>query len=136
MLLASFCECPYRIAPSLCFIFNRCIVSGVFPDDLKCSKVIPLFKQGERDDLNNYRPISIIPVVAKVMVYDEVLTVNKLLSSHQSGVDCHYTTRSYRQSPVLQLQVEMRLEYVVLVLKQPFRLYHVNHLVLMLTSIV
>ena len=29
-------------------------------------KVIPLFKKGERSDLNNYRPISIIPVVAEV----------------------------------------------------------------------
>ena len=65
MLLASFCECADRIAPSLCSIFNRCIVPGVFPDDLKCFKVIPLFKQGELDDLKNYRPISIIPVVAK-----------------------------------------------------------------------
>ena len=31
----------------------------------KCCKVIPLFKQGARSDLNNYRPISIIPDVAK-----------------------------------------------------------------------
>jgi hypothetical protein len=29
------------------------------------AQVIPLFKHGERRDLNNYRPISIIPVVAK-----------------------------------------------------------------------
>lgn len=55
------------LAPSHCFIFNRCIVSGVFPDDWKCSTVSPLFKQGELDDLNNYRPISIIPVLVEVM---------------------------------------------------------------------
>ena len=72
-------------------ILNRCIVSGVFPDDWKCSKVILLFKQGKRDDLNNDRPISIIPVVAKVMeiiVYDQIFThliVNNLLSSHRLG---------------------------------------------------
>ena len=85
------CECADLIACSLCSIFNRSIVTGIFPDDWKCSKVIPLFKQGKRDDLNNYRPISIIPVVAKVferIVYDQVftyLTDNNLLSSHQSG---------------------------------------------------
>lgn len=55
------------LAPSHCFIFNRCIVSGVFPDDWKCSTVSPSFKQGELDDLNNYRPISIIPVLVEVM---------------------------------------------------------------------
>ena len=52
------------IAPSHCFSFNRCIVSGVFPDDWKCSRVSPL---GELDDLNNYRPISIIPVLVEVV---------------------------------------------------------------------
>ena len=57
-------ECADLIASSLCSIFNRSIVSGVFPVEWKCSKVIPLFKHGERSDLNHYRPISIIPVVA------------------------------------------------------------------------
>ena len=58
--------CPDLIAESLCAIFNRSINTGIFPTDWKCSKVIPLFKKGERRDLNNYHPISIIPVVAKV----------------------------------------------------------------------
>ena len=59
------------IAPSHCFIFNRCIVSSVFPDDWKCFGVSPLFKQGELDDLNNYRPISISPVLVKGMEIKE-----------------------------------------------------------------
>ena len=54
------------IAGSLFSIFNFSIKSGVFPQEWKCAKVIPLFKQGDHSDLNNYRPISIIPVVAKV----------------------------------------------------------------------
>ena len=64
------------IANSLCSIFNRSINSGVFPDEWKCCKVIPLFKQGARSDLNNYRPISIIPVVAKVS--SELYTITSL----------------------------------------------------------
>ena len=50
-------------------------MSGIFPDDWKCARVIPLFKQGESSDLNNYRPISVISVVAKVferIVYDQL----------------------------------------------------------------
>ena len=39
---------------------------GIFPDDWKCGRVAPLFKAGDRDDVNNYRPISVISVVAKV----------------------------------------------------------------------
>jgi hypothetical protein len=64
---------------------------GIFPEDWKISKIIPLFKQGDRSDLNNYCPISIIPVVAKVferVVYVQTfafLNENNLLSCHQSG---------------------------------------------------
>ena len=47
-------------------LLNRSIVSSVSPTEWKSTKVIPLFKKGERSDLNNDRPISIIPVVAEV----------------------------------------------------------------------
>ena len=65
--------------------------TGIFPTDWKSSKVIPLFKKRERRDLNNYRPISNIPVVAKVferIIYNQVyafLVDNNLLTSSQSG---------------------------------------------------
>ena len=86
------------IANSLCSIFNRSINSGVFPDEWKCCKVIPLFKQGARSDINNYQPISIIPVVAKVferIIYDQIydyLTKNGLLSDQQSGFRSLHST--------------------------------------------
>ena len=78
------------IAEHLCSIVNKSIVAGIFPDEWKLSKVTPLFKQGNRSNLNNYRPISVIPVVAKIferIVYDQLydyLTENDLISSHQS----------------------------------------------------
>ena len=64
------------LADHLCAIFNKSIVTGIFPDEWKSSKVIPLFKQGNRSNVNNYRPISVIPVVAKVIeriVYDHAV---------------------------------------------------------------
>ena len=59
---------------------------------------MPVFKQGDRADLDNYRPISIIPVVAKVferIIYDQLyayLMVNNLLSTHQSGFRSLHST--------------------------------------------
>ena len=50
-------------------------MSGIFSEDWKCARVTPLFKQGEPSDLNNYRPISVIFVIAKVferIVYDQL----------------------------------------------------------------
>ena len=57
-----------------------------------------MFKQGNRSNVNNYRPISVIPVVAKVferIVYDQLydyLTKNDLISSHQSGFRSLHST--------------------------------------------
>ena len=46
-------ECADLIASSVCCIFNRSITTGIFPEEWRCSKVIPLFKQGERFDFNH-----------------------------------------------------------------------------------
>ena len=54
------------LAPSLASLFNQSISSGIVPTEWKLGRVTPIFKKGKRQDVNNYRPISIIPAVAKV----------------------------------------------------------------------
>ena len=66
--------CRSHLHP-ICDIFNQSISLSIFPDDWKCPRVTTLFKQGDRDDLNNYCSISVISVVAKVIeriVYDHL----------------------------------------------------------------
>ena len=48
------------ISPHLSEIFNQCIEYGIFPDDLKIGKVVPIFNSGKRDDPGNYHPISLL----------------------------------------------------------------------------
>ena len=43
------------------------IKQGIFPDHLKIAKVTPIFKSGAKDNVSNYRPISILPVFSKVL---------------------------------------------------------------------
>ena len=84
-------ECTDLISSSICEISNLSIVTGVFPEEWKCSKAIALFKQGERADMNYYRPISVIPVVAKVferIMYDLLyayLSENDMIAAKQSA---------------------------------------------------
>ena len=54
-------------APSLTFIVNKNIISGEFPCSWKEAKVKPLFKFGAKDDVNNYRPISILPPIPNLI---------------------------------------------------------------------
>ena len=55
-----------QLAPNLCKLFNNCMQTGVFPDELKIARVIPLFKNGNKNELSNYRPISLLPVISKI----------------------------------------------------------------------
>ena len=93
-------ECADIISGPLCDLFNKSLKSGIFPDDWKCARVIPLFKQGDSSDLNNYRPISVISVVAKVferIVYDQLynfLSTEGIISDQQSGFRSLHSTVS------------------------------------------
>lgn len=60
----------------LVHIINLSLSQGVFPLELKKAKVIPLFKSGNSDIVNNYRPISILPCFSKVferVIYDRLM---------------------------------------------------------------
>lgn len=65
------------LAPYLSNIFNTCIKVGVFPDLMKISKVVPLFKTGCKSSLNNFRPVSILPVFSKIF---EKIMLNQMIA--------------------------------------------------------
>ena len=86
------------VAPSLTRIFNTSLCTGIYPNDWKLARVVPIFKSGDRSDMNNYRPISIISSAAKIfekIVCDqfyEYLSFNDLISRYQSGFQPTYST--------------------------------------------
>ena len=55
------------MALPLCKIVNNSFITGVFPDALKISKVIAIHKGGPSNDLNNYRPISLLSIFDKIL---------------------------------------------------------------------
>ena len=79
------------IGPSLTLIFDFYIVSRAFLDDLKMAKVTPAFRGGDRDDLGNYRPISVLPTAATISekhIYEQMYAHflnNDLLGDGQFG---------------------------------------------------
>ncbi len=55
------------IAKPLAFILNLSLQSGNFTSEWKHAKVLPLHKTGPQIERNNYRPISILPILSKIL---------------------------------------------------------------------
>ena len=79
-------------------ICNLSITTSSFPDDCKMAKLKPLFKKGSKTDPKNFRPISLLPLISKVVeriIYDQTmdfLTENKVLYKFQSGFRKNHST--------------------------------------------
>ena len=79
------------IAPPLTYIFNLSLESGIHVDDWKLAEIIRIYKSEDRKKCENYRPISILPVISKAFESEifsqlyEYLNENTLLPDHQCG---------------------------------------------------
>lgn len=86
------------VAVPVCYIFNLTLLTNVIPKVWKSAFVIPLLKGGDPTILNNYRPISKLSVLAKVLEFlvseqvKEYLTTNSILSISQSGFRKKHST--------------------------------------------
>ena len=70
---------PQYLSPSLCSLFNRSLRGGVLPNDWLKANVCPVYKgKGDKNCVNNNRPISLVSVVSKVAercIYNNVISV-------------------------------------------------------------
>ena len=79
------------LAAPLSHIFNLSFERGVFPDKLKLAKILPVFISDDPFLFSNYRPISILPCLSKVLEkvfylrLSEFLTKFNILNHHQYG---------------------------------------------------
>ena len=77
---------------------NLSVKTSVVPDKFKIAKLKPLFKKGSSTDPKNYRPISLLPLISKVLekiIHDQTqsfLRENELLYKFQSGFRSHHST--------------------------------------------
>ena len=94
------------IAPHLLHIVNSSLITGKVSDLWKTANVTPLFKGGDQNDPNNYRPISILSVIGKLcerLVGNQLVTYlskHHILSSEQHGFRPGHSTESAMLSTV------------------------------------
>ena len=88
----------FFISVPLSKIFNMCITSGIQPDKLKLAHVLPIFKKGSRLLVSNYRPISLLSNLNKILekiMYKRIysfLEKHEILYSLQFGFRSKYST--------------------------------------------
>ena len=72
-------------------IFKTCLNRGKFPSEWKKGNIVPIHKKDDKQNVKNYRPVSLLPICGKIferLIYNvmyDFLTENDLLSPNQSG---------------------------------------------------
>ena len=93
------------ISVPLSRLYNNCMHKGEFPNAFKTGKITPVFKKGNKECIENYRPVSILPVFGKVfekIIYKRLysfLSSNGVLHDQQFGFrKGHSTTHALHKS--------------------------------------
>ena len=86
------------LAKPITDLCNLSITSGKIPDSRKIAKLKPIYKKGSLTEASNYRPISLLPLISKVIekvIHDQTSTFlnsKNLLYNYQSGFHKNHST--------------------------------------------
>ena len=81
----------YPILKPLLHIFNLILNKSIYPSNMKKSVIIPIHKNNNKNNIENYRPISIIPQFSKIIEkiikkrIDNFIEKNNIISANQYG---------------------------------------------------
>ena len=83
--------CGDSVCLPLEMIFKQTLLTGVFPSVWKKGNIVPIHKNGDKQNIKNYRPVSLLPICGKIferVVFNEMFiyfSANKRISKNQSG---------------------------------------------------
>ena len=101
------------LAKPLSLTINQSLNTGIFPDQLKIAKILPIHKKDSAHLLENYRPISLLPVISKIfekVVFDQLTAffmANKLFFPSQYGFRKHHSTEYAALELTDRIMIEM-----------------------------
>ena len=100
-------ECLDSILPSLTDLFNSSLASGIFPQCFKSALVTPILKKRclDHNDLNNYRPVSNLCFIAKILEKLVLSQVSSYLNSHNLYNTCQSAYRPGHSTETALLKV-------------------------------
>ncbi len=102
-----------KLIKKLTEIFNKILEQGKIPEEGKKSDIILIFKKGDRHNINNYQPISLIPTLAKV--FSKLIdlrvrhNIKEVDSKEQAGFKKNFSTTDHLH--IINLLLEKGKEY-------------------------
>ena len=90
-------------------ICNLSLSTGIFPDAMKIAKIIPLFKQGVKTEFSNYRPVSLLPQLSKLL---EKLYEKRLVNFLETNCIINDSQFGFRKNRSTELALVTLLEYI------------------------
>ena len=99
------------ISPLLAKLYNNCTDAGIFPQIFKPGKITPFFKKGNKELLENYRPVSVLPIFGKIfekILYNRLynfFTKENVLSKNQYGFRKRRSTLHALHSSVRMIEL-------------------------------
>ena len=101
---------PDLIVFPLCKIINLSFEKGIFPEAIKLARVIAIFKKGSTQDINNYRPISLLSIFDKIIEKLMYSRLYKFLDEHKILYDLQFGFRKNKSTIHSLIQITEQIK--------------------------
>ena len=130
-------NCASSLALPLSILFNKSYHTGQLPKDWKAANVVPIHKKGSKDDVENYRPVSLTSLIMKIFekcIRDRIFEIcSDKISPHQHGFlpnrSCTSQMIQFTNSLALNLNLKIQTDIIYFDFAKAFD--SVNHDVLL-----
>ena len=117
-----------QLSPHVSSIFNNCVDSQIFPENAKLAEVIPLFKKDDSLVMKNYRPVSILPSLSKILeriIHNQLLTfmdsiLDPRMAAYRKGYSCEYVLLNLTEQWKKALDTKMHTGAIFMDLSKAF----------------
>ena len=94
----------------LCHVLNLSLTNGYFPDQLKLAQVVPVFRSGDKLQIGNYSPVSILPTFSKIFEQVMYSRLISFLEKHSVLYNYHF---GFRQEHSTNLALTLLVDKIL-----------------------
>lgn len=100
------------LAPILVHIYNSCLATSIFffPSKMQIAKVVMLYKKGNYDELGNYRPVSVLPILSKAFEKLKHIRISNFVETYKPLTECQF---GFRKNKSTELALLQQKEYIL-----------------------